>query len=323
MKILVTGAAGFVGSRLSKRLLARGDTVVGLDNFISAYYEAVRKERNISDLTPYEHFSLVRGDFRDTEAIQSLLAAEKFDTVAHIGGMANVRYSVQNPLLYEEVNVRGTMNLLEAGRKSNNPYFVFASTSSVYGSDSEIPFREDATAMKPLAPYPASKRAAELMLHAYHTMSGLQATIVRFFSVYGPHGRPDMMPWHWTECILNHKPIALFGADTGDLRRDWTYIDDIVTGLVAAIDTRLPYETVNFGNGRPVENMRFIRTLEALLDEEAMIDHKPTPNSEPLETFADITKARDLLGYNPQTSVEEGLATFVAWYKAEGLAPEP
>lgn len=319
MKILVTGAAGFIGSRLAKRLLERGDTVVGLDNF-NDYYAVARKERNVADLAPFERFQLVRGDIRDTAAMRALLEAERFASVAHLAGMAGVRYSVENPLLYEEVNVRGTMNLLEAARHTNQPYFVLASTSSVYGDDTPVPFHESAEAMKPLVPYPASKRAAELMAYAYHNMVGTQATIVRFFSVYGPHGRPDMMPWHWTDSILHHRPLKLYGG--GKLQRDWTYVDDIVSGLVAALDARFPFETFNLGNGRPIENLRFVRRLEELLDEEAITEDVPTPPSEPFQTFADISRAREMLGYDPQTPVEEGLARFVAWFRAEGLDRE-
>jgi UDP-glucuronate 4-epimerase len=316
MHVLVTGAAGFIGSRLSRRLLERGDRVLGLDNF-NPYYDPARKERNVADLLPYDAFALIRGDFRDVEAMRDLFAVSGFEAVAHMGAMAGVRYSVDHPLLYEDVNSRGTLSLLEAGRQTNQPYFVLASTSSVYGDDTPVPFTEDAAADKPLAPYPASKRSMELMAHAYHNMAGTGATIVRFFSVYGPHGRPDMMPWHWTASILQGRPLKLYGE--GKLRRDWTYIDDIVSGIVAALDARLPWETINLGNGRPIENLRFVRRLEELLDREAVLENVPTPASEPFETYADISRARQLLSYDPTTTVEEGLARFVAWYRAEGL----
>ncbi len=171
--------------------------------------------------------------------------------------------------------------------------------------------------MRPLAPYPATKRAAELMAHAYHNMAGTQVAILRFFSVYGPHGRPDMMPWHWTESILAGRPLRLY--DAGCLQRDWTYIDDIVDGVIAALDARLPYETINLGSGRPIENIRFVRRLEELLDHEAIIEVVPRPASEPFQTFADISRARRLLGYEPSTPVEEGLAHFVHWYRRAGL----
>lgn len=316
MYVLVTGSAGFIGSRLAKRLLERGDRVLGLDNF-DPYYDLSHKERNVADLLPFEQFELRRADIRDTEAMMALFAEEGFDTVAHLAAMAGVRYSVQHPLPYEEVNVRGTTNLLEAGRQSNQPYFVLASTSSVYGDDTPVPFREEAPAILPLAPYPASKRAAELMGYSYHNFAGSQMTLVRFFSVYGPHGRPDMMPWKWTEQIMRRQPITLYGE--GKLMRDWTYVDDIVSGVVAALDARLPFEIINLGNGRPIENIRFVRRIEELVGEKAIIENVPTPPSEPFQTYADISRAQTLLGYEPTTPVEEGLAHFVEWYRNEGL----
>ncbi len=313
MRILVTGAAGFIGSRLSRALLERGDTVVGLDNF-DPYYDVRHKRRNVADLTPHPRFTLVEGDFRDRKLVEELFARHAFDVVAHIGAMAGVRYSITRPHLYTEVNVLGTINIFEAAREHGKPHVVFASTSSVYGNTDRIPFREDDPADRPLAPYPASKRAGELLAHSFHNLWGMSITCVRFFSVYGPHGRPDMMPWQWTEKILRGEPLTLY--DGGRLRRDWTYIDDIVAGVVAALDRPLGYEIVNLGVGQPIENVRFVRRLEELLGREAHIVDTPTPPSEPFQTFADISKARQLLGYAPTTPVEEGLARFVEWYLA-------
>lgn len=318
MRVLVTGAAGFIGSRLSRALLDRGDTVVGLDNF-DPYYDVRHKRRNVADLTPHPRFTLVEGDFRDRQLVEDLFARYTFDAVAHIGAMAGVRYSITRPHLYTEVNVLGTLNIFEAAREHGKPHIVFASTSSVYGNSDRIPFREDEPADRPLAPYPASKRAGELMAHSFHNLWDMSITCVRFFSVYGPHGRPDMMPWQWTEKILRGEPLTLY--DGGRLRRDWTYIDDIVAGVVAAIDRPLGYEIVNLGVGQPIENLRFVRRLEELLGRKAHIVDTPTPPSEPFQTFADISKARRLLGYEPTTPVEEGLARFVTWY-LEHVWPE-
>jgi len=310
MKLLVTGAAGFIGSRLSRALIERGDTVIGLDNF-NDYYSPTQKEQHLLDFLPSPNFTLVRGDLRDVALMRELCATHRPDAIAHLAAMAAVRYSVQNPLIYGEVNVQGTMNLLDAARLSGQPRVVLASTGSVYGSDTPVPFVEDAPADHPLAPYPASKRAMELFAHTYHHLWGLPTTIARFFNVYGPHGRPDMMPWQWTQKIQRGEPLTLYNG--GHLKRDWTYIDDIVAGLVSALDTGLEYEIVNLGCGRPVENLDFVHVLEKLLGREAIIEDVPAPASEPLITFADTSKARRLLGYEPKVNVEEGLGRFVEW----------
>jgi UDP-glucuronate 4-epimerase len=231
--------------------------------------------------------------------------------------MAGVRYSVQHPLKYTEVNVTGTVNLLDAARHIGNPRVVISSTGSVYGRDTPVPFKETACAMQPLAPYPASKRAMELFAHTYAYLWHLPTTVVRFFNVYGPHGRPDMMPWQWTQKILKGETLTLFNA--GHMKRDWTYIDDIVDGLLRALDRPQEFEIINLGCGNPVENLHFVRVLEGLLERQAIIEDVPCPPSEPLETFADITKARLLLGYEPQVQVEEGLRRFVDWMRAEKI----
>lgn len=316
MRVLVTGAAGFIGSRLSKALLARGDEVVGLDNF-NDYYPVQHKHRNLADLTSEPRFKLVEGDLRDAALLRTLFERERPDAVAHLAAMAAVRYSVKHPLVYGEVNVQGSMNLLDAARHVGRPRMVLASTGSVYGADTPVPFPEDAPADRALAPYPASKRAMEIIAHSYHHLWALPVTILRFFNVYGPHGRPDMMPWHWTEQILRGETLTLFNG--GKLRRDWTYVDDIVRGFVAALDAGLEYEIINLGCGRPVDNLHFVRTLERLLDREARMVDVPAPPSEPLITYADVSKAARLLGYRPTVAVEEGLARFIEWFRAEGL----
>ncbi|HBY92479.1 MAG: NAD-dependent epimerase/dehydratase family protein [Ardenticatenaceae bacterium] len=316
MRILVTGAAGFVGSRLSKTLLARGDEVIGLDNF-NDYYPIRHKRRNIADLTPSPRFTLIEGDLRDGALLRRLFEEERPDAVAHLAAMAAVRYSVKHPLIYGEVNVQGSMNLLDAARHIGQPRLILASTGSVYGADTPVPFTEEAPADRALAPYPASKRAMEIIAHSYHHLWGAPTTILRFFNVYGPHGRPDMMPWHWTKSLLRAEPLTLFNG--GRLQRDWTYIDDIVRGFLAALDAGLEYEIINLGCSRPVYNLHFVRTLEQLLDREARIVDAPTPPSEPLITYADTGKAARLLGYRPTVPVEEGLARFIEWFRAEGL----
>jgi UDP-glucuronate 4-epimerase len=308
--ILVTGAAGFVGSRLAKALLDRGDRVLGLDN-LNDYYPLVHKHRHLADLRQSTNFHLIEADLRDAPRLKQVFEEHKPQAVAHLAAMAAVRYSVQHPLIYGEVNVQGSMNLMDANRHFDNVPMVLASTSSLYGLDTPVPFVEDAPAAHPLAAYPASKRAMELFAYSFHHLYKIPIIAVRFFNVYGPHGRPDMMPWKWTEMILRGETLELFNG--GNLKRDWTYIDDIVAGFVAAIDKPLGFEILNLGCGRPVLNLDFIRTLEKILNRKANSIDVPTPPSEPMITFADITKARRLLGYEPKVNVEVGLERFIGW----------
>lgn len=315
-KIFVTGAAGFVGSRLCRKLLDRGDTVIGHDN-LNDYYALEHKQRHLRDLQHDANFTFIQGDLRNPEALRHLMAQYKPDAIAHLAAMAAVRYSVKHPLLYGEVNVQGTANVLDAARSIGTPRCVLSSTGSVYGRDTPVPFREDAPADKPLAPYPASKRAMELFAHSFNHLYKLPITVVRFFNVYGPHGRPDMMPWQWTLKILKGEPLELYGA--GKIKRDWTYVDDIVAGFIAALDKGLNFEILNLGCGRPVENTEFVATLEKLLNKKAIIVNTPVPDSEPMITYADISKARKLLGYEPKVMVEEGLSRFINWLRAEKL----
>jgi UDP-glucuronate 4-epimerase len=316
--IFVTGVAGFVGSRLAKRLLGRGDRVVGHDN-LNDYYAIEHKERHLRDLRGEPGFTFVKGDLRNADELKRLFAEHRPTHVAHLAAMAAVRYSVKHPLIYGEVNVQGTMNLLDAARTIGPLPCILSSTGSVYGQSTPVPFREDAPADKPLAPYPASKRAMELFAYSFNHLYKLPTTVVRFFNVYGPHGRPDMMPWQWTLSILRGEPLNLFVHPGGQLKRDWTYVDDIVDGFIAALDKPMAFEIVNLGCGNPVENLHFIRVLEGLLGRKAIIHESPSPPSEPLETYADISKAARLLGYKPKVMVEQGLARFVDWMRAEKI----
>jgi UDP-glucuronate 4-epimerase len=312
--ILVSGAAGFVGSRLSLALLERGDRVVGFDN-LNDYYPLVHKQRHLADIRQHANFKFVEADLRDAEAMRALVAESKPDAVAHLAAMAAVRYSVEHPLIYGTVNVQGTVNLMDAARLANKPRMVLASTGSLYGSNTPVPFVETAAADRPLAPYPASKRAMELMAHSYQHIWKLPITVLRFFNVYGPHGRPDMMPWRWSQMIQRGETLTLYNG--GRLDRDWTYIDDIVAGFIAALDRQFEYEIINLGCSCPVDNLTVVRTLEKLIGKEAKRVDAPTPSSEPLITYADISKARRLLGYDPKIGIEEGLSRFVGWMRAE------
>ncbi len=312
MHILVTGAAGFIGSNLAEALLRRGDSVAGLDNF-NDYYSPARKRANAAALTAYPNFTLHETDLRDEDAVKRILVEGRFDGVAHLGAMANVRYSIERAPLYTDVNIRGTVNVLEGARLAETPHIVFASTSSVYGKTQQIPFVETDPLGQPLAPYPASKIAGELMGYTYHNLFNLSFTAVRFFSVYGPRGRPDMMPYMITDSIVHDKTFKLY--DAGEMWRDWTYVDDIVRGVIAALETPLGYERVNLGRGEPVRMADFVVLIERLVGKKARMDTPPAPASEPPITYADITKARALLGYDPHVSVEEGMARFWEWYK--------
>lgn len=316
MRILVTGAAGFIGSNLAETLLRRGDEVAGLDNF-NDFYDPARKRANVAHLASYPRFTMHETDLRDAEGVREIIRVGDFDAVAHLGGMANVRYSIERGPLYTDVNIRGTVNVLEGVRLANQPNVVFASTSSVYGKTDRLPFQEDDPLGKPLAPYPATKIACELMGYTYHNLFDLSFTAVRFFSVYGPRGRPDMMPFIITDSIVNDEVFQLYNA--GEMHRDWTYVGDIVQGVIAALETPLGYERLNLGRGEPVRMADFVTLIEDLVGKKARMETPPAPASEPPITYADISKARRLLGYDPQVSVKEGLAEFWAWYQANVL----
>jgi UDP-glucuronate 4-epimerase len=316
MRILVTGAAGFIGSNLAEALLRRGDEVAGLDNF-NDYYSPARKRQNADELLAYDQFVMHEVDLRDEEAVARVIREGNFDAVAHLGAMANVRYSIERAPLYTDVNIRGTVNVLEGVRLAGVSHVVFASTSSVYGKTRQLPFQEDDPLGRPLAPYPASKIAGELMGFTYHNLFDISFTAVRFFSVYGERGRPDMMPFIITDSIVHDKVFKLF--DAGEMYRDWTYVGDIVRGVVAALDRPLGYERLNLGRGEPVRMADFVKLVERLVGKEALMDTPPAPASEPKTTFADISKAHDLLGYQPRISVEEGMARFWSWYQTHVL----
>jgi UDP-glucuronate 4-epimerase len=311
---LVTGGAGFIGSHVCDALLARGEHVVCLDNF-NDYYSPARKRRNIAHALEQPGFTLVEGDFRDQEAMEQLFAAYRPARIAHIGGMAGPRSSVERPLLYEEVNVRGTLVLLEMARRFDVDSFVLASTSSVYGR-SPTPWNEESSTERPLSPYAASKKAAEVLASTYNSLHGLPTRVVRFFTVYGPRGRPDMTPYLFVEPMLARHPITLFNGGVG-VYRDWTYIDDIVAGVIAALDRDLPFEIINLGNSSPVELCDFMDRLEQITGLEAQIEERPLSSAEPPVTFADIGKARRLLDFSPSTTLDDGLEHFWEWYRRE------
>lgn len=312
MAILVTGGAGFIGSHLARALLERGDSVVAIDNF-NDYYDPAIKRRNAARLAEHPAFTLVEADIRDVEAVEALFAAHDIRRVAHLAAMAGVRESVNQPRLYFEVNLTGTLNLLEAARRHKTDLFVLASTSSVYGETPHLPFEENDTADRPLAAYPASKRAAELLAHTYHHLHGMDITALRFFNVYGPAGRPDMMPMRVMNAVLDGSVIPIFNG--GDIHRDWTYIDDTVSGVIAALDRPLGYEIINLGVGAPISLREFIDVIETLSGRKLNTRDVPTPPSDPPITYCNNAKARRLLDFDPQTRVHDGLAKTWAWFR--------
>jgi len=316
LKVLVTGAAGFIGSHLAEALLGRGDEVIGVDNF-NDYYDPARKRANIIPLQDQPRLTFYEADIRDTDRMQRVAADHCPDVIAHLAAMGGVRYSIGRAPLYTDVNLQGTVGLLEVARGGAVPHFVFASTSSVYGKTDRIPFEETDPCNQPLAPYPATKKAGEMMGYTYHNLHNMSFTALRFFSVYGPRGRPDMMPFMVTHRIVNGREIQLF--DAGQMKRDWTYVDDVIAGVVAAIDRPLGYEVINLGRGEPVLMADFVNIIEDLVGKRAILTTPPAPPSEPKVTFADISKAHRLLNYDPKTSAADGLARMWDWYQQEIL----
>lgn len=311
---LVTGAAGFIGSHLAEALLARGDRVVGLDN-LDDYYDPAIKRRTLSEVSAAggERFTFAQLDVRDGAALGPLFKAHRFDGIAHLAALAGVRASAEQASRYYDVNLQGTIALLDCVRTHGNPNFVFASTSSAYGSTGRVPFVEDDACDRPLAPYPASKRSAELLGHAYHHLFGVNFTALRFFTVYGPRNRPDMMAAMLLESIFEGRQLKIY--EQGQMLRDWTFVGDIVAGVVAALDRPLGYEVVNIGRGQPVMLADFVRTLEQVAGGKAQLTDAPMPAADVRTTFANIDKARRLLGYTPATSVEEGVRALCDWYR--------
>lgn len=310
-KILVTGAAGFIGSHLAEKLAKRGDDVVGLDNF-NDYYDPARKRANVARLQRFPNFRIIEADICCRQQMLDLFATEKFDRVAHLAALAGVRNAVQYPERYVEVDFNGTQNLMDGARLHGVQNFVFASTSSVYGDTKQIPFVETDPCDRPLQPYAAAKRAAEMLGYTYYHLFGLNFTVVRFFTVYGPHGRPDMMAYLVAESITKGKQIPLY--EGGQMWRDWTYVDDITDGIVLALDKPLGYEVLNLGRGEPVLLKDFVAMLEKLAGTKGNFICKSKIAADVVCTYSDTSKASKLLGYKPTVSVKQGVTAFWEWY---------
>lgn len=313
--ILVTGAAGFIGSHVVERLLARGETVVGLDNF-DPFYPRPVKERNLARALQHPRFTLVEADLRDAPAVAAAMAAHRPDRVIHLAARAGVRPSIQDPVAYVETNVNGTLHLLQACRGAAVRHFVFASSSSVYGDRADVPFAESARTDEPASPYAATKKAGEALCFTYHRLLDLPVTCLRFFTVFGPRQRPDLAISKFVRLIEAGQPVPMFGD--GTTSRDYTYIDDIVDGVLAALDRPAAYEIYNLGRSNPVSLRRMIAVIEEVTGRQAVIDRQPLQPGDVRTTFADITRARERLGYEPKVEFEEGVRRFVEWFRAEG-----
>ncbi len=314
MRYLITGGAGFIGSHLSDALLARGDQVVCVDNF-NDYYDPARKRRNIARALTHPGYTLIEADFRDAATMDRVFTQYRPQRVAHIGAMAGPRPSMRNPALYEDVNVRGTLTILETAARYDVEGLVLASTSSVYGM-SPTPWSEESPTDRPLSYYAATKKAAEVLAYTAHRQYGIPTRIVRFFTVYGPRGRPDMTPHLFVDAMVAGKPITLFNGGVG-VYRDWTYIGDIVSGVIAALDAEYAFEIFNLGHSSPVQLIDFVTTLEQVTGLRARIVAQPLPAADPPITYACIDKAARMLGFQPSTPLEEGLARFWEWYQGE------
>jgi UDP-glucuronate 4-epimerase len=331
LKVLVTGAAGFIGSHVSHRLLDRGDEVVGLDN-LNAYYDPTLKEARLARLTPKKGFRFAKLDLADGPGMAALFSVERFDRVVHLAAQAGVRYSLENPQAYVDSNITGTLNVLEGCRHNGVQHLVYASTSSVYGANTKMPFSVHQAATHPLSFYAASKRANELMAHTYAALFKLPVTGLRFFTVYGPWGRPDMALFLFTKNILAGRPIDVFNH--GHHKRDFTFVEDIAEGVVRSLDriatpdpawnssdpdpatSSAPYRVYNIGNNRPVDLSHYIETLEQCLGKKAQKNLLPLQLGDVPDTYADVEDLVRDVGYKPATTVEQGVRAFVEWYRA-------
>jgi UDP-glucuronate 4-epimerase len=311
MKAVITGAAGFIGSHLTDRLLSDGWAVVGIDSF-DTFYDPQIKRRNIKASLQHPDFSLVEADIRDKATMENAIG-EDVDVIVHLAARAGVRPSIEQPALYTDVNINGTVVLLEIARQRSLKKFVFASSSSVYGNNKKVPFAESDNVDFPISPYAATKKAGELICHTYHHLYGIGVTCLRFFTVYGPRQRPDLAIHKFARLIEDGQPIPIYGD--GTMRRDFTYIDDIVNGVVAAIDKCAGYEIYNLGESRPISVSDLVAEIEKALGKQAVKDHLPVQPGDVNQTYADVAKAQRDLGYNPATHIATGLAEFVRWLR--------
>lgn len=311
MKILITGGAGFIGSNLADVLLERGEDVVCMDNF-DPFYSPAMKEANLQTARQYDSFQLYRGDIADAEAVTRVFAENDFDLIVHLAAKAGVRPSIEDPCGYYQTNVNGTLNIFESARKQGVKKIVYASSSSVYGNNKKVPFSENDPVDNPISPYAATKKANELMAYNYHHLYGMDMFGLRFFTVYGRRGRPEMAIRKFSEMILNNEEVPVYGF--GKPRRDFTYIDDIIQGILAAMERVRGYDIFNLGESATIRVDEMIALLEQALGKKAQKKMLPMQPGDVMETYADISKARKLLEYDPKTPIAEGIGKFVEWF---------
>ncbi len=314
-KYVVTGCAGFIGSHVAVRLLERGDEVIGIDN-LNEFYDVRRKERNLWLLSKYPGFEFNRLDVRDKERLETVVAGVDIRSILHLAAMVGVRASLADPLGYFETNALGTLNMLERARALPVTGFVQASSSSVYGDREEMPLSETDSTDEPVSPYAASKKSSEILCRTYSAVYGLRITCLRFFTAYGPGGRPDMAPYKFMDAIARDEAIEMYGDGTSE--RDYTFVDDIVSGVVAASDRPFDFEIINLGNSEPVSLNDFVSTMEEVVGKRAKRVSMPEQTGDVRRTFADIGKAERMLGFSPKTSLRDGLAAMYEWYLREG-----
>jgi UDP-glucuronate 4-epimerase len=318
MRVLVTGAPGFIGSHVCEALLDRGDEVVGFDNFDPFYPRAV-KERNLEASLGHPGFRFVEGDLRDAAAVEGLFADDPYDVVVHLAAKAGVRPSLADPVGYMAVNIGGTTNLQEAMRRAACKRLVFASSSSVYGDNEKVPFSEEDRVDRPISPYAMSKKAGEELCHVYRTIHDVRTICLRFFTVYGPRQRPEMAIHKFTRLLMAGREVPLYGD--GTMERDFTYIDDIVYGVLAAVDRvgELDYEIINLGNSSPVSLIELVDLLAREVGESVRVASRPVPPGDVRRTYADVRRAGEVLGFAPRTPLEEGLRRFIEWCREAPL----
>lgn len=313
MKALITGAAGFIGSHLCERLLAEGWAVIGVDNF-DDFYDPQIKRRNISNCLKNENFRLIEADIRDSDVMDRAVG-DGMDVIVHLAARAGVRPSIAQPVLYADVNINGTLNMLEAAKKYEIKKFIFASSSSVYGNNEKVPFSEEDNVDFPISPYAATKKAGELICHTYHHLYGFPIICLRFFTVYGPRQRPDLAIHKFAKLIEENKPIPVYGD--GTMMRDFTYIDDIIDGTVGAIENCNGFNIYNLGESQPIAVNDLIAEIEKALGKKAVRQYEPPQPGDVERTYADVTKAAGDLSYKPSTSIQDGLKQFAIWLRNE------
>lgn len=316
MKILVTGCCGFIGYHLSKKLLNLNHTIIGIDN-MNDYYDVSMKEKRLKELEVFENFVFYRNDICHYDFLYSVFEKNNFDLVINLAAQAGVRYSIENPFVYIQSNLVGFANILECCRNFNIERLIYASSSSVYGNSDDIPFKEDAKTDKPVSLYAATKKSNEVLAECYSKLYGFQCTGLRFFTVYGPNGRPDMSPFLFTNSIYNEKPIQVF--NNGNMLRDFTYVDDIVNGIVSIVNKKLKYKhnIYNIGCSEPVNLMDFIKEIERCLGKKANIIFKEMQKGDVVKTYADTTKLEKDFGYKPSIKLKDGIERFIKWWREE------